>query len=322
MSLDALRAFAERAGSITGSTPCREGGAWVVRCPIHEADGRRHTPSLAVFLGDGGRIAFCCRAGCPWKDVADALRRHGLRLPGRMSEADRQQAAETAEQYARRTAESAARLWEEAVPFGRYVTATWYLGDRGLALTEHEARSFREANETRKERLLVAAIVDPSSFRDGRVQRTGVQTLALAVAGRPVLDDDGHKIRRTYGRLASNGVLLGLPGERIVVGEGVETTLSAMRILQCDSGLATLSAGNMPHISLPPNVRSVEIAADHDDAGRRNALALWQRLQQQGLAVQIAVPTCPGGDFNDVLLKRIRAADADPATRVVTPAIS
>src|SRR5262249_55476313 len=159
---------------------------------------------------------------------------------GRIAEADRRRAEETAEQYAKRTAKLAARLWENAAPFGRYVTANWYLAGRGLALTEHEARSFREASESRKERLLVAAIVDPSSFSNGVVQKTGVQTLALTVAGTPVLDGDGHKIRRTYGKLGSNGVLLGLPGERIVVGEGIESTLSALRILECESGLATL----------------------------------------------------------------------------------
>src|SRR5262249_17279186 len=98
---DALRAFAEQAGSITGSTPRRNGTGWIVNCPCHEADGRRHSPSLAVFLGDGGRVAFCCRAGCEWKDVADSLRRHGVPLPDRMSEAVRRQTAETAEQHAR-----------------------------------------------------------------------------------------------------------------------------------------------------------------------------------------------------------------------------
>jgi hypothetical protein len=90
-----------------------------------------------------------------------------------------------------------------------------------------------------------------------------------------------------------------------------------MRILQCGSGLATLSANNLPQVSLPPTVRCVEIAADHDEAGRRAARALRQRLQQSGLTARIALPTCPGHDFNDVLMKRVRdtkANDLDPET--------
>src|SRR5215510_8486254 len=109
MPLDALRDFAELVGTVTGSTPRRSSSAWVVNCPCHEADGRSHTPSLAVFPGDDGRIAFCCRAGCAWKDVANTLCRHGVSLSGRMAEADRRQAAEPAEQHANRTAEMAAR---------------------------------------------------------------------------------------------------------------------------------------------------------------------------------------------------------------------
>ena len=232
-------------------------------------------------------------------------------LPGRMSEADRRQAAETAQQHAKRMAQWAGRLWEDASPFGQYVTGSWYLDSRGLALTPIEAKSFREANQDKKTRLLLAAIVTPSTFSNGQVQRAGVQTLALAVAGTPLVDGDSRKIRRIYGRLKANGVLLGLPTERMVVGEGVESTLSAMRILQCKSGLATLSASNLPQVSLPPSVRHVEIAADHDETGRRAARALRQRLQQLGLTARIALPTCPGHDFNDVLVKRARDTKAD-----------
>jgi hypothetical protein len=208
-------------------------------------------------------------------------------------------------------AELAARLWEDASPFGRYATGSWYLDSRGLALAPIEAKSFREANQDRKTRLLLAAIVTPSTFSNGHVQRVGVQTLALEVAGSPLLDVDDRKIRRTYGRLVGNGVLLGLPTERIVVGEGIESTLSAMRILQCESGLATLSANNLPQVSLPPSVRHVEIAADHDEAGRRAARALRQRLQQSGQTARIALPTCPDQDFNDVLVRRTRDSKAD-----------
>ncbi|WP_067722889.1 toprim domain-containing protein [Nocardia yamanashiensis] len=44
----------------------RESGAWTrYRCPVHEADGRHHNPSLIVkHLPDAGRTKVSCRAGC------------------------------------------------------------------------------------------------------------------------------------------------------------------------------------------------------------------------------------------------------------------
>jgi hypothetical protein len=154
---------------------------------------------------------------------------------------------------------------------------------------------------------LLAPIVAPGSLHDGRLQWAGVQTLALTHVGEPLEDSSGRKIRRVYGQLAKNGVLLGQPEGRLVVGEGIESVFSAMRILNSSFGLASLSAVNLPQIILPPCVRAVEIASDHDDAGLRAAEALLQRLQQEGLQTRIAVPDAVGKDFNDVLRSHIQA---------------
>jgi putative DNA primase/helicase len=307
--IDAVLQFAEHVARVTGCNPRRDGNSWVVNCLCHEADGGQHNASLAIFIGHNGRIAFCCRAGCPWDEVATALCRHGVALPDQASASDQLQIAREAERHTERMLELARRLWEDASSYGDSVAATSYLAARGLTMAPAEAATFRETNEGGRNQLLVSGIAAPATFREGHVQWTGVQTLALTNDGKPLLNSAGRKIRRIYGKLATNGVLLGYPSERMVVGEGIETVLSAMRILECDSGLASLSAVNLPRISLPPNVRDIEIAADHDDPGRRAAYALRRRLRQSGVTARIALPTSPGDDFNDVLIGRLQAAE-------------
>ncbi|MFC9898500.1 toprim domain-containing protein [Nocardia sp. NPDC127579] len=55
--------------------PGRPAGAWTKYCcPVHEADGRPHKPSLIVkYLADAGRTKVQCRAGCDDLAVLDKV---------------------------------------------------------------------------------------------------------------------------------------------------------------------------------------------------------------------------------------------------------
>ncbi|WP_280221315.1 hypothetical protein [Nocardia neocaledoniensis] len=55
--------------------PGRRAGSWVqFCCPVHEADGRKHRPSLAAkHLPDVGRTQIKCFAGCEGEAILDAL---------------------------------------------------------------------------------------------------------------------------------------------------------------------------------------------------------------------------------------------------------
>ncbi|MFD3464710.1 toprim domain-containing protein [Nocardia fluminea] len=55
--------------------PGRTAGSWTqYSCPVHEADGRRHRPSLgAKYLADAGRTKIECYAGCPDEQILDVL---------------------------------------------------------------------------------------------------------------------------------------------------------------------------------------------------------------------------------------------------------
>jgi hypothetical protein len=103
---------AEIAGGLPGAR--RNGPGWLSYCPVHEADGKRHTPSFGI-VERNGRVLVRCYAGCAQDAVIDALRARGL-WP------EREQPQWTPEERARWAAERremeqqlpAVRLWRRA----------------------------------------------------------------------------------------------------------------------------------------------------------------------------------------------------------------
>ena len=92
-------------------------------------------------------------------------------------------------------------------------------------------------------------------------------------------------------------------GEAVVLAEGIETALSVALACPELRVLAGVSLGNIGRIDLPPAIRDVVIAADHDTAepARRALRAAIARFVTQGRMVRIAMPPTPGADWNDVL---------------------
>jgi hypothetical protein len=141
--------------------------------------------------------------------------------------------------------------------------------------------------------------------------------LVCNVAGEPVgihrtyLARDGSKAciepaKASFGPVGGGAVRLQPlePGRRLLVGEGIETAASAGRLMGLPAWGA-LSAGNLAKkLLLPPEIRSVVIAADSDGAGRGAAHDAWLRFKAEGIRVQIAMPDQAGRDFNDLLLAR------------------
>jgi hypothetical protein len=122
----------------------------------------------------------------------------------------------------------------------------------------------------------------------------------------------GNKTYNRYGGVFDGGgVWLGTPGGELIVGEGLETTLSAMLILDRAWGVATLGGRGMKRLDLPETAERVCIAADNDDerndfAGQQAAAEAEERWSDEGRDVRIVAPNTPGTDFNDLLRGRNR----------------
>ena len=62
---------------ITGSTPKQSGDEWIGYCPVHEADGKGHKPSLTLKAGDTVPVVVNCHAGCDGREILKALGMNG-----------------------------------------------------------------------------------------------------------------------------------------------------------------------------------------------------------------------------------------------------
>lgn len=123
------------------------------------------------------------------------------------------------------------------------------------------------------------------------------------------LDDKGNKApvpkpRKILSSPGSgSGVYLGKILSRMIVGEGLESTLAAMQVHSLP-GVAAMNATNMARLILPIEVESVLIVSDADKhyTGQAAAFALAQRLYRVGIAVDVIVPEM-GTDYADILAR-------------------
>ena len=88
-------------------------------------------------------------------------------------------------------------------------------------------------------------------------------------------------------------------GDTLVVGEGVETALSAMQ-LTGHPGAAFIDAGNATYAALPPSKKLI-VARDRGEAGRAAADTLVRRYGPYREVAIVAPPKGAGNDFNDAL---------------------
>jgi phage/plasmid primase-like uncharacterized protein len=115
--------------------------------------------------------------------------------------------------------------------------------------------------------------------------------------------------RKTFVSATGCAVRLLEGDDVLVVGEGVESVLSAIQVLG-EGGYALLGTSGLKGIILPEVYRDrrVIIAADNDTsgAGQKAACEAARRLveEQNFLDVRIVIPPRAGSDFND----RLRSA--------------
>lgn len=144
---------------------------------------------------------------------------------------------------------------------------------------------------------LVALVTD---FND---EPAAVQATFLKPDGSGKAEIDPN--RKTYGSPTGCAVRLLEGDDVLIVGEGIETTLSVMQALG-EGGFALLGTNGLKTIRLPEVYRDrrVIIAADNDanGIGQKAAREAARRLFEDGfLDVRIATPSRSGQDFNDVL---------------------
>ena len=199
--------------------------------------------------------------------------------------------------------EAARRIWNATRLLTGTVAET-YLETRGVghvagvaALRFHPGLSHRTAPG--RFPCLVAGVQNTG----GRF--LGIQRCYLAVDGSGKANV--QPARASLGKLAGGAVRLSEPvDDRLLVGEGIESTAAAALVLDWRGGAwAALGTSGIRAVVLPEPVRNVVIAADRDakGGGQLAAAALAERQEAEGRHVSIHFSHDFGefGDFADAL---------------------
>ena len=201
----------------------------------------------------------------------------------------------------------AVAIFDSAAPIADTPTAR-YLAGRGLEGVTSSALRFHPAVRHPSVRgtfpAMLALVVSTSTGAPVALHRTYIRPDG---SGKAAMDP----AKASKGPIAGGAIMLDTPqpGRPLVIGEGIETSLSAGRLLGVPAWSA-VAAGNMANIIPPCSVSEVLIAADPDQPGQRAAETAARRFAAQGFKVSIRTPTTPGWDFNDVLMAVLAAGGA------------
>lgn len=266
--------------------------SWGGNCPVCAYYG-----AFSMKIGRRKQPNLYCSNGCTREQLDEAAVNvlGNVWTPPPPSDAEKVTQARAGKQAA------ALRLWDGSNPCCG-TPAAWYLAGRGLPdLATSPALRYR-GDCYHPERSKHPALI-------ARVQSVTGETIGVH---RTYLDRHGAKAavnpqKASLGSIWTGAVRLNEAGDELVIGEGVETAGSAGLLL----GLpvwAAVSAGNMAAaLMLPPDVRTLTIAADMDAPGMRAARDAAGRWRAEGRTVRIATPDRPGQDFNDLLRERAHA---------------
>jgi DNA polymerase family A/Toprim domain/CHC2 zinc finger len=195
---------------------------------------------------------------------------------------------------------NALRLWDEAeeikgTPAERYLMAWRKIkvaalpDDVDAALRFHPRCPFKRVRHP----CLLALMRD---LRDNRP--CGIHRVALG-------SDDNRIERAMLGQ--AGAVKLWPAGERLVVGEGIETVLAgATRVPYRGAPLqpawSLVSKNTLTQFPVLPGVEQLIILVDHDTAGKTAAAECRERWRRAGRGVVCLTPPTPGTDFNDPVI--------------------
>jgi len=196
----------------------------------------------------------------------------------------------------------AMELWNEGRPVAETIAAR-YLAIRGIAESadiDGEVLRFHPScpyGEKARRPCMLALLRDVRTNEPCAIQRT-----ALSKAGekidRMIL---GPKSRAAIKLSADEDVTMGL-----MVGEGLETVLSAMQ-LGFSPAWALGDAGNVRAFPVLSGVECLTILVDNDESGtgQRAALECSSRWTSAGREVLRIIPDRCGDDLNDIVARTV-----------------
>jgi putative DNA primase/helicase len=265
-------------------------GGWVARCPAHK--DRR--PSLWIRAGHNGHAILKCFAGCGYTNIIHALRGEPVEHLSDLSSRAGRSALNDATRIV-----LARRIWSESRSAAG-TSVELYLRSRNITIPIPVSLRFH-ANLRHPSGVHAPAMVAAIQNCEGRIIGVLRTFIRADGSGKSHLEPQ----RAALGPISGCAIRFAKPGERLALGEGIETCLSVAQARPDLVVWSAISASNLPCIELPDGVREVVICADGDEPGERAARKLGVRLLTENRRVWIA-RSGKGIDFNDLLSKVAR----------------
>jgi putative DNA primase/helicase len=273
-------------------------GSWRGNCPCCGYGNG----AFSIYEGKDGRTRFWCANGCHWRELNETVREitGGKWTPPKWHQNEQESAAQR--EHKRKLAEE---VWNYCQPAAG-TDADTYLTRRGLpGLASSQVLRFAQSLGHPNHECFATMVARVTDVADNLV---GVHRTYLGWWGHGKANVTPSKA--SLGPIFGGAIRLDPVAPEIVVGEGIESSASAGRLLQLPAW-AAICAGNLGRSLVLPPVRKVVIAADHDPPlpngkrpGQDAARAAWFRWRAEGREVQIVMPDCEGQDFNDILIER------------------
>jgi len=263
------------------------------------APGHSRADRSVSLLEHDGRLIIHTFGDGDWRQVRDYLRGLGLLEPQPPKRPDTAHGPERDPAAAAHRRQVALSLWTAGRPVDATLSAR-HCRARGMigalpgpqALRHHPSAPisvYRPGQASRP--ALMAGVLDAAG------QLTAVEITYLTPGGRRAFDL--ALARKTIGLIpAGSAVRLDPQGPDLVVAEGVFTAAAAGRRFSRPAW-ALLSTSNLRRWRPPPGVRSLLIAADRGPDGEASAVRLAQTAAEAGVAVEIALPPAPFGDWDE-----------------------
>jgi putative DNA primase/helicase len=143
---------------------------------------------------------------------------------------------------------------------------------------------------------MIALMRDVVTNAPSGIQRTALKDDGSGKRQIPEAEDS----RMMMGSPKGAAVILHPAAERMGIGEGTETALSAGQIFNVPVW-AALSAGGIAAFPVISSIKHLTIFADYDEAGIQAARKCNSLYKKAGIEVEVRCPPNVGADWNDYL---------------------
>ena len=312
------------ASALSDNEPTQNGtDGYVCRCPIHGDTN----PSLSVKDSTDNNgdpdVVVVCHAGCDWKEVKEELRSRGLIPKWERKQTDQKKTKpntpEPKEPAKKKRAmkEPNSWIWDSAEWNDDEIKK--YLSSRNIHFNDDFplSRSLKWGSykDKKTDEMVYQVVAAATNLTDTVVK--AIQRLFIDTDDPENYMKDGAKM---LGQCQGRGVWFFRknPKEQLIIGEGIETVLSAMQATG-KNGVAALSTSGLINIELSEETKELFILVDEDIkkkgakkgyAGQVTALKLAERFEKarEGNIAWIIDPSDScftdkpiKKDFNDLL---------------------